>query len=186
MRTKDTDVKKLIPLFMRDDATVKALADAINDVVGHMNLAKLRTWDQLDSMTHEELDELAWELNVLWYNAAGTLKQKREQIRTSDSVWKTLGTRYAVETVISQLFVKGKLLEFWEYEGGQPHHFSIEVYDPNVLTPDGEKEFRRVLELVKRKSQILDSIVLILQPNFWIYNGVVIQDITKETHDWRS
>ena len=186
MKTRETDLKKFIPLFMRDDATVKALTDAVNDVVSHMNLEKLRTWDQLDSMTHEELDELAWELNVLWYNAAGTLAQKREQIRTSDAVWRTLGTRYAVETVISQLFVKGKLLEFWEYEGGKPHHFSVEVYDPSVLTPDGEKEFRRVLELVKRKSQILDSIVLILSPNFWAYTGVAIHDVTKETHDWRS
>ena len=186
MKTKETDVKKFLPQFMRDDIAVNAMAEAINDIVGHMDIPKLRTWDQLDKLTHEELDELAWELNVLWYNAAGTLKQKREQIRTSDAVWKTLGTRYAVETVISQLFVKGKLLEFWEYEGGQPHHFSVEVYDPTVLTPAGEKEFRRILELVKRKSQILDSIVLILQPNFWMYNGVVIHDITKETHDWRS
>lgn len=186
MKTRETDLKKLLPLFMRDDASVKEMAEAVNEIMSHADPAKLRTWDQLDKMTHEELDELAWELNVLWYNAAGTLQQKREQIRTSDDVWRTLGTRHAVETVISQLFVKGKLLEFWEYEGGQPHHFSVECYDPSVVTPDGEKEFRRVLEIVKRKSQILDSIVLILSPNFWMYNGVAIHDITKETHDWRS
>lgn len=186
MKTDKVDMRKFLPLFMRDDPSVNAMAEAVNDVMSTADPAKLRTWDQLDKMTHEELDALADELNVLWYNAAGTLKQKREQIKTSDNVWRTLGTRKAVETVISQLFVKGKLLEFWEYEGGQPHHFSVECYDPNVLTPDGEKEFRRVLELVKRKSQILDSIKLILSPNFWMYNGVAIHDITKETHDWRS
>lgn len=186
MKTKDTDLMKFIPLFMRDDDTVKAIVEAVNDVVSHIDTDRLRTWDQLEKLTHEELDALAHELNVLWYNAAGTLSQKREQIRTSDAVWKTLGTRYAVETVISQLFIKGKLREFWEYEGGKPHHFSVEVYDPSALTEDGEKEFRRILEMVKRKSQILDSIVLILTPNFWMYNGVAIHDITKETHDWRS
>ena len=186
MKTKNTDLKKLLPLFMRDDEFVTELAGAINGIVSHADASKLKTWDQLDKMTHEELDELAWELNVLWYNAAGTLQQKREQIRTSDEVWKTLGTRHAVEMVISQLFVKGKLLEFWEYEGGQPHHFSVEVYDPNVLTPEGEKEFKRILEIVKRKSQILDNIKLILSPNFWMYGGVVVHDISKEVHDWRS
>lgn len=186
MKTDKVDMRKFLPLFMRDDPSVNAMAEAVNDIMSAADPAKLRTWDQLDKMTYEELDELADELNVLWYNAAGTLKQKREQIRTSDNVWRTLGTRKAVETVISQLFVKGKLLEFWEYEGGQPHHFSVECYDPNVLTPDGEKEFRRVLELVKRKSQILDSIKLILTPNFWMYNGVAIHDITKEIHNWRN
>lgn len=186
MNLTDLDLNKLIPLFMRDDECVKTMAAAINDITSNIDTARLRTWDQLDKMDHAELDELAWELNVLWYNAAGTLRQKREQIRTSDDVWRTLGTRHAVETVISQLFIKGTLREFWEYEGGQPHHFSVEVYDPEVLTPDGEKEFRRVLEIVKRKSQILDSIVLILTPNFYLYTGVVIHDITKETHDWRT
>lgn len=186
MRTDEIDVRQLLPLFMRDDKSVGAMADAVNDVMSHVMSAKLRTWDQLDQLTHEELDALADELNVLWYNAAGTLQTKREQIKTSDDVWRTLGTRYAVETVISQLFVKGKLLEFWEYEGGQPHHFAVEVYDPNVLTPDGEKEFRRVLEIVKRKSQILDNIKLILTPNFWMYGGVAVHDITKEVHDWRN
>lgn len=185
MKLQELDMTKFIPLFMRDDECVKAMAAAINDIVSHIDAAKLRTWDKLDQMDHAELDELAWELNVLWYNAAGSLRQKREQIRTSDDVWRTLGTRHAVETVISQLFVKGKLLEFWEYEGGQPHHFAVECYDPAVLTPDGEKEFRRILEIVKRKSQVLDWIKLILTPNFYAYTGMVVHDITIETHDWR-
>lgn len=182
MKTDKVDMRKFLPLFMRDDPSVNAMAEAVNDIMSTADPAKLRTWDQLDKMTHEELDALADELNVLWYNAAGTLKQKREQIKTSDDVWRTLGTRQAAETVISQLFVQGKLLEWWEYEGGQPHHFMVECYDPNVLTPDGEKEFRRILELVKRKSQILDSIKLIMTPNFWSYTGMVVHEITREYH----
>lgn len=185
MKLQNVDINKFIPLFMRDDECVKAIAAAINDITSHIDTVKLRTWDQLDKMNHEELDELAWELNVLWYNAAGSLRQKREQIRTSDEVWRTLGTRHAVEIVISQLFIKGKLLEFWEYEGGQPHHFAVECYDPAVLTPDGEKEFKRILEIVKRKSQVLDWIKLILTPNFYAYTGVIIHDVTTERHDWR-
>lgn len=181
MRLTNADIKKLLPLFMRDDEFVNALADAINDIFARVDTAKLRTWDHLDALDHAELDELAWELNVLWYNAAGTLKQKREQIRTSDEVWRTLGTRHAVETVVSQLFIKGTVLEFWE-AGLEPHHFSVEVYSPEALTPAGEKEFRRILEIVKRKSQILDNVKLILTPNFWAYTGVVIHDVTTERH----
>ena len=181
MRTREIDVKKFLPLFMRDDEFNQAVADAINDILTHIDTAKLRTWDQLDKLNHAELDALAYELNVLWYNAAGTLAEKREQIRTSDDVWRTLGTKYAIETVVSQLFIKGKVLEFWE-AGLEPHHFSVEVYSPEALTPEGEKEFMRILEIVKRKSQILDNIKLILTPNFWAYTGVVVHDITTERH----
>ena len=165
MRTREVDFKKFLPFFMRDDEFNIALCEALNDIF------------------NEELDELEWELNVLWYNKAGTLAAKREQIRTSYDVWRTLGTKHAVETVVTQLFVKGKVLEFWE-AGLDPHHFSVEVYTPEALTPDGEKEFRRIVEIVKRKSQILDNIKLVLTPNFSVYTGVVIRDITTERHSF--
>lgn len=181
MKTGNIDVKKFLPLFMRDDEFNIALADVLNEIFNDINTSKLRTWDKLDELGHEELDALAWELNVLWYNKAGTLQAKREQIRTSDEVWRSLGTKYAVETVVSQLFVKGKVLEFWE-AGLEPHHFSVEIYDPQALSPAGEKEFRRILEIVKRKSQVLDNIKLILTPNFWAYTGVVVHEVTTERH----
>lgn len=183
MKTREVDFKKFLPLFMRDDEFNIALCEALNDIFRDINTDKLRIWDKLDELTHEELDELAWELNVLWYNKAGSLAAKREQIRTSFDVWRTLGTKHAVETVVSQLFIKGKVLEFWE-AGLEPHHFVVEIYDPRALTPDGEKEFRRILEIVKRKSQNLDSIKLILTPNFWTYTGVVIHDVTTERHSF--
>lgn len=181
MRTTKADMKKLLPHFMRDDEFVNALAEAINDIFGRVDLAKLRTWDQLEKMNDAELDELAWELNVLWYNSAGTLKQKREQIRAADDVWRTLGTKHAIETVVGQLFLRGKVSEFWD-AGLSPHRFSVEVYAAETLTAASEKEFRRIIEIVKRKSQILDSIKLILVPEFATYNGVVICDITTEKH----
>lgn len=181
MNTRNIDVKKFLPMFMRDDEFNNAVADALNEILNTINTEKLRTWDRLEQMGHEELDALAWELNVLWYNKAGTLAAKREQIRTSDEVWRSLGTKYAIETVVSQLFVKGKVLEFWEADL-ETHHFSVEVYSPEALTPDGEKEFRRIVEIVKRKSQILDNITLILTPNIGVYTGVVVHDVTTERH----
>lgn len=180
MNFDNADIKKLLPLFMRDDQTVNAIAQAVNDVFSHIDADKLRTWDQLEKLTHEELDDLAWELNVLWYNAAGTKAKKIEQIKTSDAVWRTLGTRYAVETVITQIFGSGELREFWEYEGGKPHHFQIDIADPSVLTAEGEKEFLRILEIVKRKSQILDKIRLVMQERFSGFTGLIFHEISNE------
>lgn len=158
MKISHIDMNKFIPLFMRDDECVQAIAAAINDICAHIDTARLRTWDQLDKLTHEELDELAWELNVLWYNAAGTLEQKREQIRTSDDVWRTLGTRYAVEMVITQLFGSGTLDEFWEYEGGTPHHFRVRLSDPSVLTPAGKRNSGACLKSSSVKARYLTKL----------------------------
>lgn len=46
MRIKNIDINKFIPLFMRDDECVQAIAAAINDIVAHIDTAKLRTWDK--------------------------------------------------------------------------------------------------------------------------------------------
>ena len=51
-----------------------------------------------------------------------------------------------------------------------------------LITAEGEVEFRRILEIVKRKSQILDAITIIYAPNFWSYPGVAIYETTRETH----
>lgn len=184
MKINEIDLNKLIPLFMRDDETVKALSSAINDILKIYDSSKLRTWDQIDKLTENELDDLANELNIPWYNKKSKIEIKRQIILDSDNVWKTLGTRYAVEAVIFALFGSGELKEFFEYEGGRPHHFKIDISDPSVLTEEGEKEFRRVLELVKRKSQILDTIQLVLEQKFKLYLGSIFNEKTTEQYEF--
>lgn len=181
MKTNNIDLLKMVPIFMRSDKFVIALAESFNDVLNRFELKKLRTWDQLQKMNHRELDELAWELNVLWYNKDGTLAQKRAQIISSNQVWSRLGTRYAVETVIREVFGSGEVLEFWEIENGLPHHFEVVVSDPRLVTPEGEAEFRRLLEKVKRKSQILDRINLVMDEVFNLHLGIVHHEVTRET-----
>ncbi len=71
MRLENLDFKKMLPHWMREEDFDVALADEITDVLSEPGekVKTLRTWDQLDYLTSEELDELAWEINIDWWRS---------------------------------------------------------------------------------------------------------------------
>ena len=124
MRLSDADILYLIPGFMRDDNAVVALAKVVNELITEPGgrVKRLRSWDRIDDLDHADLDELAWELNVDWYNSALDLKRKRETIKISDQVHAKRGTKRAVERIIAEYFGPGYIQEWFEYMGS-PYHF---------------------------------------------------------------
>ena len=79
MRLSETDLMKLIPVFMKNDRAVQALVNGINPLIRAIaaNIKKLRIWDQIDELSEAELDQLAWELDVDWYNYKADIATKR-------------------------------------------------------------------------------------------------------------
>lgn len=182
MRLSDIDLMKLIPAFMQNDGTAKGLAAAINRITPQMYAqARLFTvWDKIDQMEHAELDDLAWELNVLWYDTQADIDIKRRLIKQSDLVYARLGTKWAVEEVVSTYFGTGIVREWWSYSG-KPHHFKILSDNPS-LTNEQIERFFRVLNVVKRESSWLDSILITLTGDTSLYVGAYIYDATIERH----
>lgn len=152
------DFAKLIPLWMREDETDKSLAESINLVSAEYQTkaSKLSKWIDLDSMTEEQLDQLAWELNVSWYQYGASINQKREIIKNAKKIHRKLGTKWAMEQVLTVYFDESKVLEWWQY-GGTPGHFKIQTYNTATVDEDAER-FLAVLDDVKRYSQVLDEI----------------------------
>lgn len=181
MRLNDADVLQLLPQFMRADATDKALAAATSRLIRAAAgaVSPLRVWDQLDALDDSQLDALAWELNVLWYDTTAPIDTKRRLIRNSDKVYSKLGTKWAAEEVITAYLGDARAVEWWEYDG-QPHHFKI-ISDNPLIGAELEDIFTRALDLVKRKSQWLDAIVVSLEAAGTCYTGFAAQEITVET-----
>ena len=144
---------------MRRDGSVIGLAQGSGIVArdAYSHLRYLTRWDKIDQLSSTDLDELAWELNTLWYNSTAPIETKRQLIKSSDLVFARLGTRWAVEQVTSAYFGNARLYEWFEY-GGDPHFFKVQLdFDP---TQEQKDEFRRILEIVKRKSQWLELFVI--------------------------
>lgn len=172
MRLNDLEFIKLMPSFMRSDETVKALCKSVDDIFRPTaeDLNTLSDWDRIDTMTESELDYLAWECNISWYDKNATIEQKRMLCKNSDKIFMTRATVAAVEEIISIYFTNAKLREYWD-ANCDPHHFKIECSDVTTYS-DNLKLFLNILEKTKRKSQWLDAIILRLTGEGNMYSGV--------------
>ena len=160
IRLSDFDFLKLVPSWMRSDPTCKSLAKSIELYVHDFvkDARKLKKWAAIETLNETELDELAWEWNVVWYLPDAPIEQKRDIIKTAPLIMRKIGTKWAVEQVLSIYFTSAKVKEWFQY-GGAEGHFKITTSYAELH--NNTAEFLRVLSWVKRYSQLLDGVELI-------------------------
>lgn len=182
MKLKDIELIKLIPQFMRNDEAVQGLAAGVDAIIPGLATAieKLSTWDHIDELTDAELDELAWELNIPWYDSTAGIGVKREVIKNSDQVYKRLGTKWAVENVIRTYFGDGYIMEWFEYDG-EPGHFRVYSSNPS-MNNDRLVEFLSLVNKVKRATAKLDGVFITLDAELGLSAGVAVHDSATETY----
>lgn len=159
IRLSDFDFLKLVPSWMRSDPTCKSLAKSI-ELYAHdfvKDARKLKKWAAIETLNETELDELAWEWNVVWYLPDAPIEQKRDIIKTAPLIMRKIGTKWAVEQVLSIYFTSAKVKEWFDYSG-TPGHFKISTAYPELYVNDAN--FIKVLNSIKRFSQILDEVSL--------------------------
>lgn len=183
MKLSNLEFIKLLPQFMREDQAVRGLAAGIDSIVPQLTaeIEKLSTWDHIDELSEAELDDLAWELNILWYDIGASIEVKRELIKASDQIYKKLGTKWAVENVINTYFGDGYIEEWFQY-GGDPGRFRIYSTNP-TLNESKFAEFLNLLNKVKRASSQLDGVYITLTGQMNMSAGVALHDIGAEQYD---
>lgn len=182
MKLNDIDFIKLLPQFMRDDDAVKGLAAGVNQIVRDLvgSVDALSTWDHIDELSETELDELAWELNIQWYDTSANMEVKRDLIKNSDKVFQKLGTKWAVENIIASYFGEGHIEEWFEY-GGEPGHFRVLSPNP-AINDESLVEFLNVLSKVKRASAKLDGIIITLSAQVNMFAGAAYHETGHDTY----
>lgn len=172
------NMAKLLPKFMKTDETDVALSHAMDVLLAEpANRAKiLRKWDQIDNMNDAQLDEMAWEFNIDWWDSSFSLETKRSVIRTCYRVHEKRGTKWAVEELITSAFGMGKVTEWFEY-GGQPYWFKIQTNA--TLTKDGMLYFLNMIDKVKNARSHVEMIEVtrtIQQP---LHGGTAYHSFSK-------
>lgn len=161
MTLENADIRALLPYFMRADSTSISLAASCS-VLAQL-LAKtvqlLSIWDKINELPEAMLDELAWELDIDWYDYSASSETKRQLIRDSDLIHSRRGTKWAVVQLINTYFGDALLAEWFEY-GGEPYHFQVYSSDP-LTSPEAARKFRAALESVKNVRSWLDGIFVI-------------------------
>jgi phage tail P2-like protein len=161
MRLTTADILKLVPEFMRKDEAVKGLATAVNKLIREPGekVRTIRVWDQIDQLDDEQLDELAYELDIDWYSSSLPLEKKRAVVKISDLVHSRRGTKWAVEELISTYFSRGFVMEWYEngYVNPKPFHFS--VYTSHRQVTDAIlQEFRAIAKVAMSVRSRMDGV----------------------------
>ncbi len=95
MKLQEAEILKLLPAWMRDDDSVKGLAEGTDEVTRALaaRIKLMSRWNQIDQLDEQTLDEMAWELNIQWYDSTAPIEAKRAVIRNSDR--RSSGTIFA-------------------------------------------------------------------------------------------
>lgn len=141
MKVSELEFVRLLPAFMRDDEAAIALSKAMNRLIGEPSkrLKTLRVWDNIDNLNEAECDELAWELDVDWYDSTGmSLEEKQATLKIAQQIKRKRGTKWAVERLISAYFGEGYIMEWYEMYG-TPYTFVALTTNAHITAQNYEK-----------------------------------------------
>lgn len=173
MKLHDADIIALLPLFMREDDASIGLSKGLHPILQTIiqALPKLRTWDQIDHLEERELDDLAWELDIDWYDGTAPLTAKKETIKLSDLVHMRRGTRWALEQVIATNFGPALVSEWFEYEG-DPYFFRVRVEPDTPLYRERLIELFRMVQETKNVRSWLEKITILTTGEMPLFFGL--------------
>ena len=152
MKVSELEFLRLLPAFMRDDEAAIALSKAMNRLIGEPSkrLKTLRVWDNIDNLNEAECDELAWELDVDWYDSTGmSLEEKQATLKIAQQIKRKRGTKWAVEQLISAYFGEGYIMEWYEMYG-TPYTFVALTTNPHITA----QNFGKFVEAVKAAKNV--------------------------------
>lgn len=154
---KNSSITYLLPMHLKQKTEVKALAFAINNMVGRLlNLcSRIGLYSRIDELDGEILDVLATELKTQFYDVSFDVEIKRKLVKNTIKWYMKTGTPLAVEEVVRAIFGEGKVIE-WDKYGGKPFRFMIKtngaIDDANV------EKFKELIRNVKNVRSILDGV----------------------------
>ena len=123
---KDADFMAQFPPALKKDRSMLALGQLIADEL-HITANETRKniiYANMGELPETWLDVLAYDLHVDWYDYDYPVEIKKKILKNSIKVHKKLGTKYAVETVLQDVYRTAKVVEWFEY-GGEPYRFKI-------------------------------------------------------------
>ncbi|MBM6756694.1 phage tail protein I [Collinsella tanakaei] len=183
MRLTDLEMRRLLPAWMQGDDADLALASGVDASLRRVapDLDLLSVWQAIDRMPEPVLDELAWALDIRWYDSGASVETKRDLVLKSDLVHMRLGTVDALASVVASYFGVGRVREWFDY-AGDPHHFKVFTTDPSVVEDENLTRFLDMLYKVKRLSSKFDGVQVGLTGEQRVYAGVATLITSIETH----
>lgn len=171
---KTASLLDLLPANLCNDPSLQAAALAIQNELQVTTEAiyKLSIWDRINELNNTEVDELAWQLHVDFYDTTLPIDQKRKLVENAIKFHRRKGTPSAVEELMTTIFGDGIVEEWFEY-GGQPGYFRVITSNFSATTEHADR-FLRAVNSVKNMRSWLDSVVIRLVEETPVYFGTAV------------
>lgn len=114
-------------------------------------------YDNIDKLPEEILNIIAYDFSIGWYDYGYSIEEKRSIIKEAFKIFRSIGTKYAVETALRSIYPESHVREWYEY-GGEPYHFKIEISD----SANDREKCNRVVQKVrycKNARSVMDETV---------------------------
>ena len=159
---ENTSILDVLPINLVDDEQIIAASKAFdNEKVKIQRAYTLcNILSDLESLTNEALDILAWQWHIENYDSENlNKKQKCSMIQQSLRWHQKKGTRKIVEESMSVIYENTCLEEWYEY-AGKPYHFKISTGTTQSITEKNIAKLIQVINMVKNERSWLDEITL--------------------------
>lgn len=174
------DLTRTLPPSLKNDPKIIALSKIISDELSNNNklISKNVIYARVDELDEGILDVLAYDLHVDWYDYNYPIAAKRAVIKDSVKVHKRLGTKFAVETALGNLYPKTYIEEWFEY-GGKPFTFRVILDVTNSRVTAEYFAIIKTVNFYKRLSAHLESLVyqctmnigVLIETKYFIFNS---------------
>lgn len=176
---EDNLLKKLAPKILASEKNQIVLEVTEELIKKHIisNLKYLVFLDRIDEMNEEELDAVAEEMHIDFYDYTLSIEKKREACKSSFAIHSIKGTPAAVKRVLNMFFKDSELQQWYEY-GGTPGRFKVTI---DGIVPENLQEIAIKIEDAKKKSQHLEKIIFVSKCKGILYAGSHLRQGQKVT-----
>lgn len=175
------------PLHLQNDNFIKALCKALDPYFKKLsdNIKTVYIYGRLDELEEDEIDSLADQFHVDFYDYKLSLDKKRQLVKNSIKLHKIKGTPAAVEEVASTVFGRTKLKEWFEY-GGKPFFFSMDIDITDRGASPGElKKLDDLINAYKNKRSWVDILNIYYSVKGQVYYGLtLVQGESITVYPW--
>lgn len=177
------NLMSVFPPSLAADSRVRALAEATATLlVGRLfELPLADLYGHLDALPEEVLDVLAKDFNIAWYDKDADRTTKARLIKDAFYVYRHIGTKSAVLTVLGSLY-EGSTLEEWFEYGGAPYTCRISLGNGDQFCDtDVLKEQLENIDLYKNLRTSIESVHFDAVKSTGVYVGSALLYQEAET-----
>ena len=151
---------ELMPIFLRSDPFIISACDVLTPYINELDveIRQKLILNQIDYLDAAELDNLAIDRRITWYNTADSLIVKRNVIKKALEIQAYAGTTWAIEEAAKTVFASGRVEEWHQY-GGEANHFKVFTSNAQA-NAEMSARFLQIINKLKSSTAVLDAIII--------------------------